>query len=73
VFFLKALTPGQRLAFVVHGQKQLHAQLKVVEAECARYRDEGDEFSALAMGGALHIMRARIAWMAELRKRLPKQ
>jgi DNA-binding PadR family transcriptional regulator len=73
VFFLNALTPGQRPAFVVHARKQLHAQLKVVEAECARYRDEGDLFSALAMDGALHVIRARIAWMTELRKRLPKQ
>ena len=72
-FFLKALTPGQRLAFVVHAQKQLHTQLDVVEAECTRYRDEGDPFSALAMDGALHVIRARIAWMAELRERLPKQ
>jgi hypothetical protein len=45
----------------------------VVEAECARYRDEGDLFSALAMDGALHVIRARIAWMTELQKRLPKQ
>lgn len=72
-FFLKALSPGQRLAFVVHAQKQLHAQLSVVEAECTRYRDEGDPFSALAMDGALYVIRARIAWMVELRRRLPKQ
>jgi DNA-binding PadR family transcriptional regulator len=69
-FFLAALTPRQRLAFVRDAQKQLRAQLRVVEADCQRYRDGGDQYSALAMGGALHIIRARIAWMAEWEEHL---
>ena len=70
-YFLKALTPDQRLAFATDAQERLREQLIVVNAECARYQKEGDAFSALAMDGARHVIRARINWMANLRKHLP--
>ena len=72
-YFLRALTADQRLAFVAHAQEQLCAHVEVVEAERARYREEKDVFSLLAADGSLHVIRARIAWLEELRKRLPKQ
>ena len=68
VYFLAALPPRQRLAFVEEALKRLRTQLEVVEAESRRYRDAGDEFSSLAMNGAVHVIEARITWMQKIKQ-----
>lgn len=67
-YFLAVLDPAEQLAFVVDAEKRLEAQLALNEAEVARYRRAGDEFSALAMSGAVRVVQARIAWLADLRE-----
>lgn len=69
-YFLAALPPAARARFVRAAEKQLREQLKINTAERDRYRRKGDPFSTLAMEGALHILRARLAWMREMRRRL---
>lgn len=71
-YFLAALAPDQRRAFAAHAKEELEKQLAIVEAEVERYRQAGDDLSALAMEGAVHVIRARIAWMTEVGKRLAR-
>lgn len=70
-YFLGLLPPRRRREFLVDAQRRLKRQIPVIEAECERYRAAGDEFSAMAMSGALFVLRARLAWIAQLRRRLP--
>jgi DNA-binding PadR family transcriptional regulator len=69
-YFLAALTKKQRLEFARDAEHRLRAQLATVSAECERYRRRGDPFSSLAVRGALHVMRARLRWIVEVRKAL---
>jgi DNA-binding PadR family transcriptional regulator len=69
-YFLAALPPKRRVAFLADAERQLRRQLPVIEAECERYREAGDEFSALAMGGGLYVIRARLKWITQMRRRL---
>jgi DNA-binding PadR family transcriptional regulator len=69
-YFLAALPPKRRAAFLADAERQLRRQIPAIEAECERYREAGDEFSALAMSGGLHVIRARLEWVAEMRQRL---
>lgn len=71
-YFLAALAPDQRRAFAAHAKEELEKQLAIVEAEVERYRQADDDLSALAMEGAVHVIRARIAWMTEVGKRLAR-
>ena len=65
-YFLGALSAKQRRAFIREAEKKLGEQSEVVRAECQRYRRHGDEFSALAMEGALQVVQARITWMQDM-------
>ena len=69
-FFLAALTATDQAAFLTDAERQLKAQVPLVEAECQRYRQLGDWFSEQAQHGALYVMKARIAWVRKLRSRL---
>ena len=71
-YFLAALEPDQRRAFAACAKDELDKQLAIVEAEVERYRREGDDLSALAMEGAVHVIHARIAWMTKLAKHLAR-
>lgn len=71
-YFLAALAPEQRRAFAAHARDELVKQLDIVGAEVDRYRKSGDDLSALAMEGAVHVIRARIAWMTELGNKLAR-
>lgn len=69
-YFLAALEPSQRHDFAVHAKAELEQQLTIVKAEVDRYHQAGDQLSALAMEGAVYVIRARIAWMTDVGKKL---
>ncbi len=69
-YFLGVLSPQHRRAFLADAERQLEQQIPWIEGECKRYRAAGDEFSALAMSGALYVVQARLDWIAEVRRRL---
>ena len=69
-YFLGLLAPRGRREFLIDAHRQLKRQIPVIEAECERYCAAGDEFSAMAMSGALFVLRARLAWIAQMRRRL---
>ncbi|HUU84065.1 MAG TPA: PadR family transcriptional regulator [Phycisphaerae bacterium] len=70
MYFLGIVPPDRQSGFLAEAEAALRRQIRVVQAECARYAGLGDTFSHLAMTGALRIMRARIAWLANARKSL---
>lgn len=72
-YFLGVLTAAKRRAFAEEIEALLEHQVGVVEAECERYRRAGDEFSRLAMRGAVHEVRARLTWIRELKAALKKE
>ncbi len=66
-YFLGVLSSKQRAKFLDACEAALREQVPVVADECERYRRAGDEFSALAVGGARYVIRARLEWIADLR------
>jgi DNA-binding PadR family transcriptional regulator len=68
VYFLGILSPQRRREFLADAERQLEQQIPWIEGECERYRAAGNEFSALAMRGALHVVQARLDWIAEVRR-----
>ena len=69
-FFLAALPPEQQRLFLEDAERQLLAQVPVLEAEVVRYQNSGDWFSEQAQRGTLHTMFARLAWLREFRAAL---
>jgi len=66
-YFLAALTKEQQQEFLGEAERQMIAQVPVLEAEVARYQDSGDWLSEQAQRGALHVMAGRLAWIREFR------
>jgi hypothetical protein len=71
MFFLAVLPAQQRRTFLDDCAAGLRRQIEILRAECERYRQAGDEFSRLAMRGALHVVRGRLTWIREVRRNLP--
>lgn len=69
-FFLAALSDRERRAFLDDAERQLKLEIPALVADCRRYRQAGDRFSELAQRGTLHVMKARLRWIQELRKAL---
>jgi DNA-binding PadR family transcriptional regulator len=69
-FFLGVLTKEQQRAFLREAERQMMAQVPVLEAEVARYQHSGDWFSEQAQRGALHVMTGRLAWIQEFKAAL---
>jgi DNA-binding PadR family transcriptional regulator len=67
VYFLGALPPRQRAAFLADARTKLLAHIKDIEAMPA-----ADEYDALAIRGAIRAARARIAWLDDVRKSLAR-
>lgn len=72
-FFLGVLAEAEQVAFVQAAQQRLEAELPRLEAECVRYREAGDWFSAQAQRGAVLVARARLAWMRQLQAALARR
>jgi DNA-binding PadR family transcriptional regulator len=72
-FFLAALPPDQQRQFLEDAERQLQAQIPVLEAEIDRYRQSGDWFSEQAQKGTLHVMAGRLAWLREFRAGLEER
>jgi DNA-binding PadR family transcriptional regulator len=70
VYFLAALPPGRRQALLLDAETKLREQIPVLVADDQRYRKSGDLFSQLASRGMMHALRARIAWIGEMRRAL---
>jgi hypothetical protein len=68
VYFLSALAPRRRAAFFTAASTALEEHLAVLAAEEAR-----DEFDRLALRGAIALVRARIAWMEDVRRALSRR
>jgi DNA-binding PadR family transcriptional regulator len=65
--FLGALPPKRRQAFIAEAQARLRSEIRVVEADCRSRSGDRDPFSRLTARGALLMLRAREAWLKELR------
>jgi len=63
MYFLGALTPKRRSAFLSEAREKLTEYIK--ELEEAR---QDDEFDRLATRGAIRATKARIAWLDDVRK-----
>lgn len=70
VYFLHLLTPPQRRKFLDHAHDRLRAELQENLVVLRQYRTEGNYFGALAKEGAIAVMRARISWIAKIRREL---
>jgi DNA-binding PadR family transcriptional regulator len=67
MYFLGALSPRRRATFLARASEQLERYLKVVAQ-----LPQSDEFDRLAVRGALRLTRARIAWLADVRRSLAR-
>jgi DNA-binding PadR family transcriptional regulator len=70
VYFLRALSPAKRREFLDHAHERLHQELRSNLDVLRRYRNEGNVYGALAVEGAVTVMRARSRWIARLRREL---
>ena len=70
VYFLQVLNPAQRRKFLDHAHERLRAALQQNVDVLRQYRNEGNYFGALAKEGAVAVMRARISWIAKIRRKL---
>ena len=70
VFYLGATSPDERRAFqsTMH-LCELQTHLASCESAIGRYEAMGDDFSALATLGVVAETKARISWLAEIRRR----
>jgi DNA-binding PadR family transcriptional regulator len=65
-YFLKVLGDSQRKAFLEAVLSSLNRLLAQSRKQVAHYRKSGDEFSELAMEGAVLETQARIRWVKKL-------
>jgi len=68
VYFLSALAPRRRAAFFTAARAALEEHMAVLAAE-----DSPDEFDRLALRGAIALVRARIAWLEDVRRALSRR
>lgn len=69
-YFLKLLSPEERLAFADSMTAGLEALLGDCRRNLVAQQKSGDRFGELAMLGAVRETEARIAWLREIRDRL---
>ncbi len=72
VYYLGALSRQDRKRFVDEAIGQARRRMAVVQAESEERQESGDQFSYLGGLGVLHEVRARVRWLEELRRSLPK-
>ncbi|MHC5024376.1 MAG: helix-turn-helix transcriptional regulator [Planctomycetota bacterium] len=70
LYFLAAVTPRQRRAFLDGAIAALEAQRPILEADEARYASVGDTFSRLASLGIRRDLETRIAWLKAVQREL---
>jgi DNA-binding PadR family transcriptional regulator len=70
VYYLEALSPGDRMRFVEDALAQTRAYAAVVKADCDARKLAGETLQHLGARGVLHEVRARIRWLEELRREL---
>lgn len=66
LYFLEALPPAARDAFLERARLGVSHELECLAADRARYADAGWVFSVHATDGALAIARAQLAWLDSL-------
>lgn len=71
-FYLGSATPEERESFLASALLQLAAHETACLKAIEKYKEMGDEFSALATEGVLFETRARIAWLTSTREKFLK-
>ena len=64
--FLGALSPSRRRTFLAEARAAVAADIATIEADCRRLRTADDPFPHAMARGALHLARARRAWLEEV-------
>jgi len=67
VYFLGALPAAERRRFLASAEVGLRRTLDLMKRDLERYRQEGSDLSALAMRGAISLVRAQLRWLAAIR------
>ncbi len=67
-FYLGAVNSKDRAGFIDGALIQLKAHEAACERAIARYKEMGDDFSALATEGVLFETRARLEWLTKTRE-----
>lgn len=63
IYFLGAVTPGERRAMLRTAAKKVEHELAANRAKLKQSRDEGNLFGELALEGIILVMRARLKWL----------
>ena len=72
VRFLQALRPAQQRQLIAQAIGVLEGQLEVYRKDSQRLKALDDPFPHAMARGAIHVTRARLAWLAEIRESLPQ-
>ena len=72
IYFLEILPVQEQLAFLDDVQNRLSEQWKHCENVTREYRQQGNQYGVMAMKGTTMVTRARIAWIAEVRKQIAR-
>jgi DNA-binding PadR family transcriptional regulator len=70
--FFSVLTPGERRMFVTQARTQTKAHLLEVKRYTKRMESGGEVFEHLVSRGAQRMVEARLMWLAELRRAIPR-
>jgi DNA-binding PadR family transcriptional regulator len=70
VYFLAALPPARRRAFLDTCTESLRSRLVELRDDLQSYADRQATYSVLAIQGALAVTRAQLRWLASIRKAL---
>ena len=63
IYFLGAVTPGERRAMLRTAAKKVEHERAANRAKLKQSRDEGNLFGELALEGIILVMRARLKWL----------
>ena len=73
IYFLGLLDAEQRMQFLGDVHAGLKQELAAAKTLLEEYQAKGNRFGVLAMKGAVRVMRARILWIAEIRRELESE
>lgn len=70
MYFLGLLPPERRIAFVDDALSMLSEEIREVKAFCDEYREQGEQYSELAMESGLYFLQSQVRWLKKVRERL---
>jgi DNA-binding PadR family transcriptional regulator len=73
VFFLGALPPAKRKAFLADAEQKTRLHLAELRIECAALIKADHRFAYFGIRGMVHLLESRLKWFAELSQDMAKQ